>query len=747
MRAILFRKQEVDGVNYYQLFNEIDNFEPDEDVTDFLHRGEKEYFYINGDSDIEIPDSSLLNIYYDSNEGFTNVVDSNLFLKVFNVFKEKYNIVIKEIKPIDEVVNNVSKKIMFQDDVISRIVQRIYLNQRFVISDLPIELKQRHKFNILFHGPSGSGKKTIIKCLQKELNLPYVEITINSNIRDTVETIITTLLERSNTPEEASCGIVYIKDNFEELDSSLGNNGSVYNMINYLTSQEVITYEGKEIDFRTLTFVVLFNDDEHEMSFDEVQALINCDFDLTTRELSDGEKYEILLSENGIIKHYEKFFNDCHQKFLVDEESLMNLIEKCNEINSNLDVINQLISAIVNYCTYNGITDVSIDKDNVEMFNKMIDYSLSNNNEKKKSKEIIENFLFEKKVDKVFNEARKYVIGQDKNLRLLITEIISNLDVGADNTLVSPESYKHNILVRGNTGSGKTFMIKTVLRILGVPFAEGDSTKYTETGYVGSSIDSVFTDLIHAAGGNIELAQRGIVFLDEIDKKANNRPETSASTKESVLHELLKPAEGNIIQLNIGETNNPQYVDFDTSRVTFICSGAFTGIEKIRDKRIKKDQIGFQNEKKEKIDYNLHPELDPNIIADDYIKYGMPDEFMGRVKTLIDLNDVTKEMLIDIMKYGELNPLKIQKYLFASREIDLEYTEEFCDELANVAIARKQGVRGLDNALEVVLQRINYQDIRASEVEKIILDKDVIYNPSKVILIERANQKQKKLEI
>lgn len=738
MRAILFRRMVVDGINYYQLFNEVDNFEPDEDFADFSHRTEKEYFYIDGDSDIEIPDASLLNIYCDSSDGIKNVLDSKIFMEVFNKFVEKYNIVIREIKPIDEVVENVSERIMFQEEVIASLVQRIYLNQSFVISDLPIELKNSQKANILFHGMSGSGKKTIINCLKQELGLPYVDITLSSSVKDILENILESLISQSNTDEMASCGIVFIHDNYMELSETLGDSMSAYNIIKFLTSQKVINYKGKMIDFRTITFVVLFDDDRNEYTFDEVQKITDCSLELSSRNLTSEEKYQVLFSENGSIYQYEKFLNHYGKKFIIDDKYLMKLITRCSELNPSMDAINKVINAIVSYGTYNGINDIEVNSEFMDVFNTILDQVLG-----KESEEIVEydenqeKFLFEKEVDRVFNATKKYFIGQEKHVRMFINQLLSNLNVAEDMGLYSPESYMQNILIRGCTGSGKSFLVKTVSKIINAPFFVADATAYTEEGYVGLSPSDMFVGLYHAAGDNLERAQKGILFIDEIDKKAQDSGDHSGPTRKAVLNSLLKPTEGGIIHINVGSRMNERYVDFDTSHVTFICAGAFKGIEKIRDERIGKSKIGFGNQDAKKVDQN--------ITNDDYISYGMPDEFMGRVNSYIELDDMTKETFIDIMKHSELSALKIKKYILERREIDLEYTEGFCEKLAEVALARKQGVRGIANALEEILASINIQDIRASQVEKIILNEDVIQDPSKVIIIERG--KQKKLQI
>ncbi len=735
MRAILFRRMEIDGVNYYQLFDEVDNFVPTDEYANCDDRKTKEYFYVDADSDIVVPDASILNLYCDDgSNGLKCIEDDELFMKIFEQFAEKYSIVIKRMKTVDEVVQSVGKKIMFQDSAIAHLVQRIYLNQSFVVSDLPIELKKNQKRNILFHGMSGSGKKTVIDCLHNELDIPYVDLTLSGNVKESIETIIKTLLNKASSPEEASTGIVYIYDNFEELADTLGDDISVYNILHYITSQKIINYRGKNIDFRTLTFVILYDDDKHDYSYKEVMNLTDCETNIYTKPLTNKEKYQVLFSENGSIHQYEKFLSNYGKRFIINKKYLMELIAKCSAINPSMDAINKLIDAVISYGTFNGIDDIRINKEFVEIFDSVIGDVFGKSDDEEPKKEISgDKYMFEKKVDQVFNETVRYVIGQDKQVRTFITQLLSNLNVANDTGLYSPESYMQNILIRGCTGSGKTFIAKTVCKILGVPYFMADATAYTEEGYVGLSPSDMFIGLYHAAGDDLAKAQKGILFIDEIDKKAQGN-DNSGPSRKAVLNSLLKAAEGEVIKINVGGRLNEHYIDFDTSNVTFVCAGAFTGIEKIRDDRIGKSKIGFGSQDARKDS--------KSITKDDYVTYGLPEEFMGRVSSLIELNDMTKEDFINVMKKSELSALKIKKYLLAQRGIDIEYTDSFCEELAEVAIERKQGVRGIANALEEILSSINIQDIRASQVEKIILDGEVVKNPDKVILIERGNQKK-----
>ena len=738
MHAILFRKLVIDGKNYYQLYNEIDDFNPDDNFATFTDRTTKDYFYIDGDSDISIPDPSLLNVYYDDDKlGFTDVVDENTYLKVFNEFKEKFNIAIREIKPLEEVVDSISKKILFQEGAIASLVHRIYLNQSFIMSDLPIELKKSQKSNILFHGISGSGKKTIVQNLENELNMPYADISLSSDVKDTLENIINQLLDRSSSPEEASCGVVFIHDNFEDLSNAMGDNA--FNIVNFLTSQGVIDYGGKLIDFRTITFVILFDDDKNTYSYSEAQSMIDCTYEIETKELTNGEKFQILFSENGILRYYEKFLNSYGKKLLVDPKCLVEIITKCNKINPSMTALNSIINSVIGYQTFDGIDDVSIDKKRMSVFNKVLDGIVGKYGNDSKNIKKDDNYYFEKKVDDITNKVLQYVIGQDTSVKILVHQLVNNILWANKDDLDNPKSYIKNILVRGNTGTGKTFIVGTVLKYLGVPYYIADATEYTEAGYVGKDVEDMLVDLYHAADDDLEKAERGILVIDEIDKKTSHgsfggRDVSGGSVQEA----LYKFAEGTIIKINVGNRMNEIPIYFDTSRLTIVCSGAFEGIEKIRDERIGKRKVGYGNQEAKGKDLAITDE--------DYISYGMKAQFMRRVKQIIELKDVSKEQFINIMKSSKSSALKIEKDTLAGQGIELEYTDDFYEALADKALSMKQGVSGIEKALIKVFQSINIQDIRASEIEKIVLNSSVIENPNRVILIERGRQKKLKIK-
>ena len=301
MRAILFRKIIYEGNTYYQLYKEDKDFKPDSSFADFIHRDTKDFFYIDADSDIEIEDASILNIYHDVDGKFAAVKDYELFEKVLFAFKDKFNFAIREVVPVKEVVRRVSEEILYQDIAVEDIVEQIYLNQGIMASDLPIKMKVILKNNILFHGPLGSGKKSIIEKLEETLNIPYADVKITANFKETLESIIVQLLERSENEEEASHGIVFIRDNFMNLLEVLGD--KVYTAPAFFTDKAVIEYHGKLIDFRKLTFVVLLDEqydfDGYNTDIDSIMTMADCTFRAATRILTDKQKYDILMSNDN----------------------------------------------------------------------------------------------------------------------------------------------------------------------------------------------------------------------------------------------------------------------------------------------------------------------------------------------------------------------------------------------------------------------------------------------------------------
>lgn len=742
MRAILFRRLEVDGVSYYQLYGENTDFKPDDTFADFDNRKMKDYFYLDADSDIEVADPSLLNLYYDVNGEFSALNDPKLFEKVFNEFKDKFNIVIREIKPVEEIVDNVDKQILFQREAIGDLVGQIYLNQSIMASDLPVDLKLKLKNNILFHGPFGSGKKSIIECLEKEIDIPYADVTISSNLKDTLEDIIKQLLSRSGNSTEASYGIVYIRDNFLNLTEVLGDN--VYNAPSFFTNRGPIEYQGNVIDFRTLTFVILFDERVdiplERTDIDSIMTMADCTFKLSTRMLTNDEKYQVLFSKNGRLSLYQKFLDDYDHKMVIEEESLKRIINECSKVDTGMNILNSIIDGLMKENLLFGIHDVYINEESIAPFIPAIESFQDNyeskdviveENKKNNNQEDIVNKAFDEELDKLSSIITRDVIGQDKQVRTILYTILENRRMANKVGLDNPKKFINNILIRGESGSGKTMIVERIAKMLNIPFFIADSTQFTETGWAGGDVTDMLACLIHAANGDIEAAQKGILWIDEIDKKAGTDAQSQHS-RGAVLDNLLKLVEGATISVNIGSRTQEEKVLFDTSRLTVGLGGAFEGLEKFRDRRLGSNKMGFGR-----------PETkNAPITGEDYVSYGMKKQFMARFPVRIELNKITKESLIRVMKESESSSLKTEKFKLEDRNIELEYTDDFYEALAEKVLEMEIGNRGIEAALSNVLDSINLIDIKSSEVAKIILNKDVVNNPESVILIKRTKQKK-----
>ena len=789
--AILLRRLSIDGVIYYQAFEKV-KVEKDLDdrvnvVSDSKTNGknigpihnleELGYVLINQDDfyNIDIDYTTFIKF---NGESIEYIKDSNEIAKVIIKFKNKYNdFSIFSDLDLEEIIRNtrsdLKSKLIGQDAPIKTILDKLYHNQMLIDADIQLNEIRKQKSNILLIGPFGVGKSTIKDSIIRNFEpLPVVELKLTGDYSADFTSIINQLLIKSNGNQYlAERGIVILDDiNYYDI---LSGNQKIDSLEAIINQKEVYGIDNSRVtssfDLSMITFVCIADIDydyEDECVYNDAfiskidgTKLLQMGF--TDKLLRDSFQDEVIymnemtpklafkiLTDKKISPLYKIKFalENRGKKVIISKNFIENLINFGLEFNQGITGIIKAIDMVLekkNIVDNKVIRFSDTDFENLMISSAIpepselsLEKSNSNNTKKNNHKGILDINLEKRTINghtvmDTVNIMKKTIIGQDEQIFSLVNAFFKfqfSLEKGYSPQIL--RDLKENILLIGPSGSGKTTMVKMLSEIFNLPFLETDITQYSKAGYVGEDINSMFVDLVNIADGNVEKAQYGILYIDEFDKIATTSDSREGSMAKGVENSLLKVLDGHKRTITMSTMDKTDTLEFDTSYLFIVASGAYEKIDEITKRRKGFAKLGFMDQKGSQ----NYRDLIPN--NDDLYEYGHSMQILGRLHHKIYLSSLSIDSIMEIINNPYGGYISSNLKLYKDSGVTIKLSDGFKQKFAKMVIDKKTGARGIKDVFSDVLSHVDWI-IKDGDVSEVILDENSIDEPNAIQYIKR----------
>jgi len=781
----VFTRLTVNGKTYYKCMKVVPEFIPDEDCDSLANRidSKKNEFYVTADkkklTKIGVREDA---IFYEEDglQLLNNDTElSYIKMKFENVIKAKEDATImfnSHELLVNKYVDKVYGDAQCHKSAIKEIVQTIVLNKDINDSNMTDRDKYLAHDNIVLFGPVGSGKTLILDALKRNLQVPTVTVDLDTDV-DINRGLIAEAIMNSKK-EFNGHAVVIAEVDFDKIGEE-GKKNPFYPLkeISNSTNLYYSPYLDKPIDFRELTFITSVNAAGENLKAGTMNDMENFFMHMTGCTKAIGVKRLTMTQTRKVIydsvfsklKFCEEIAHKYNRTLTIDKKALGAVI-KYNEIfNGNVLTLETAIVESFKMQLALGYKEITIGEELFVIIKGLLETEkkagwLEEPDSEEEEKETKENEKDEEKVplkeipvnaaladrekaiDDLTEQIKTVIKGQDGQVRDVVTAIIDNQEIAYDQNEENPESNKLNILIRGSSGTGKTEIVRLISKTMGIPMVVEDATRYTEEGYVGESVTDMLLDLYRETGEDINKAERGIIVIDEIDKKAHDDGRNSDVSRAAVLNSLLKMIEGEIYRLDYKKATPQgmmtQNIKFDTRRLTFVILGAFQGLEDYREDRIKKASkpkgMGFMTESQQQVAEKELEGINRDFINEDYISFGFTDQFINRFDEKIYLNSITRDTMLEIMKFGAKSPLLLLQKRYAKYGVELVFTDDFCERLADIAMTKNSGARSIKEVFGDLKKFVNFNGIRKSQCSRITFTKECFDDPNALILEEKG---------